>query len=174
VFGGIAGALKHVPETTTVDLALDIQPSGGPKRTDAARLTVELRPYPQWSLWAGAALLFGTPIVLTIALIVGPRFPRAFLTPCDLSGRATKDGVLIELQRYRRRLPLDRWGLLDATLRVTFRKQILVALGPGPRLLKASDGYRRTAAVSMQTCILEPGDIVSAEDGGKTTAYKFG
>ena len=152
---------------------LDFQPFSGTQRPDVARFTVELRPYPQWVFRVAAGLLIGIPVVPIIMVIIGPLFPRGFLTPCDLNGRASKAGDLIELHRYRKRLRLDSWGVCNATLRVTFRRRIFVTLGPGTRLLKACDSYRPSAAVSMQTCTLDPDDILASESGGKTTAYKF-
>jgi hypothetical protein len=111
----------------------------------------------------------GIPIVLVLMGIAGPAFPRRFLTPCDLDGRPTRSGELIELQNYRKRLRLDGWGLPNATLQSTFRKRIFVTLGPGTTLLRASGG-----SVSRATCVLESGDIVATESStGKTTAYKF-
>jgi hypothetical protein len=173
VFGGLASAVRRVPETTTAEIVFDIKPSTGLKRTDVARLTVELLPYPQWSLRTGAALVLGAPIFLIVMAVVGPKFPRGFLKPCDLNGRPIGAGEMIELHKYRKRLRLDRWGLRNAALRTTYGKRIFVILGPGARLLKMSDGYRSSSAVSMLTCTLEVGDIVAAEDGGKTAAYIF-
>ena len=84
-----------------------------------------------------------------------------------------KPGDLIELYKYRKRLRLDPWGVRNVTLQPTRRKRIFVTLGPGTRLLRASDSYKLSAAVSTQTCTLDAEDILASENGGKTTAYKF-
>jgi hypothetical protein len=173
VFRGLAASVNKVPDKATTELVFDIQPSSGIERSDVSRFTVELRPYPQWMFWLAATLLLGIPVILITMAIIGPAFPRGFLTPCDLSGRAMKPGDLIELHSYRKRLHLESWGMCNATLRVTFRKRIFVTLGPGTRLLKASDSYRPNAAVSMQTCKLDLDDILASENAGKTIAYKF-
>ena len=47
VVGGLAAAARQVPDKATAEFVFDFRPFNGIERPGVARLTVELRPYPQ-------------------------------------------------------------------------------------------------------------------------------
>jgi hypothetical protein len=175
VFGGLGATLRRPPQAISAGIAFDFQSPDGLTRPSAGSITIQLRSYPWWTYWVVATILIAIPILLITWRAIGRPFPNLFLSQCDLAGRAVKGGDLIELRQYRKRVRLGRWGLVNVTvLRPFVGKDILVNVGSGARLLKASNNYRSDSAVSMTTTTLEPGDILAAEKGGSSTSYKFG
>jgi hypothetical protein len=168
---GLLESLTRVSRSSTLRISAEFSTGGLASRPLISPIEVEIQPYSRPVLWATVVVALGLPIAFVLVLIAGPRFPRGFLTPCDLSGRPVKSGVLIELERYRKKLNLEPWGLAGSKLLAKWSGRIIVELGPETSLRESSQGYRRSAAT--RACELSPDDILVRESGTTVTGFKF-